>query len=184
MAKKIFLKKELDNDIKHEDEIEILDIVDENDNVIGQKTRGEVYDSGMHNFRAVNVFVENHNGEIWVLKRSEKKYPFPLGLDMSVSGHVHSGETYDDALQRELLEELGMDIRSVKCERLGYLSPYKDGVSAFMQVYRILSDTTPFFNPREFVEGFWGDPKNIIKRIDTGEPAKDDLVRLLKRFYV
>lgn len=36
---------------------EILDIVDENDCVIGQKKRSEIYRQRLCNFRVVNVFV-------------------------------------------------------------------------------------------------------------------------------
>lgn len=120
-----------------EDEDEILDIVDKNDNVIGQKIRAEIYQNKQSNFRVVNAFLENNKGEIFILIRTEEKTPYPLGLDMSIGGHVKSGETYEDALKREMKEELGINISDTHCMFLGYLSPYVDSVSAFMKVYKI-----------------------------------------------
>ncbi len=166
------------------DNEELLDIVDVNDNVIGQKKRGDIYREGKPNFRVVNVFVENARGQLWILRRSARKSYFPLGLDMSVGGHVKSGETYDDALKRELQEELKIDASQVRCQLLGYLTPQEDGVSAFMKVYKTQLEETPKFNTDEFIEGFWCSPKNILERIERGEKAKDDLPKLLKRFYL
>src|SRR5688572_22273564 len=78
----------------NEDNNELLDIVDANDNVIGQKKRADIYREGKPNFRVVNVFAENARGQLWILRRSARKSSFPYGLDMSVGGHVKSGETY------------------------------------------------------------------------------------------
>lgn len=43
---------------------EFLDLVDENDNVVGKKKRSEVYAERLSNFRVVNAFVVNQKGEI------------------------------------------------------------------------------------------------------------------------
>ena len=74
---------------------EFLDLVDENDNVIGQKRWSEVYAEHFSNFRVVNAFVINSKGEIWIPRRSAHKRIFPLCLDMSMGGHVESGESYE-----------------------------------------------------------------------------------------
>ncbi|MDZ4286214.1 MAG: NUDIX hydrolase, partial [Candidatus Sungbacteria bacterium] len=63
---------------------EFLDIVDENDNVIGTKKRSEVYAEHLSNFRVVNAFVRNSKGELWIPRRSADKRIFPLCLDMSM----------------------------------------------------------------------------------------------------
>lgn len=41
---------------------ENLDLVDENDNVIGQKKRSEIYAENFSNFRVINVFIINSQG--------------------------------------------------------------------------------------------------------------------------
>lgn len=85
---------------------EFLDLVDENDNVVGKKKRSEVYAEHLSNFRVVNAFVVNTKGEIWIPRRVADKRIFPLCLDMSMGGHVESGESYEDTLKRETQEEL------------------------------------------------------------------------------
>ena len=61
----------------------------------------------LHNFRAVIGFVKNSNGQFWIPRRVKEKIIYPLALDMSVAGHVSSGETYDEAFEREAREEIG-----------------------------------------------------------------------------
>jgi len=164
-------------------EDELLDLVDEHDQVIGRRSRNEIYREGLNNFRVVNAFLINAAGQFWISRRSAHKRIFPLCLDMSVGGHVASGETYDEAFRRELLEELGLNFDEVDWRILGHLSPHEHGVSAFMQVYEISSNLAPEYNRDDFVEFFWLNPPEILERIQNGDCAKDDLPRLIKRFY-
>lgn len=52
---------------------EILDLVDKNDKVIGVLERSKVYAAGFNNFRAINCFISNNNGQIWIPRRTEHK---------------------------------------------------------------------------------------------------------------
>jgi len=106
---------------------EILDVVDDEDRVIGAMERSEVYARQLTSFRVVNGFLANENGELWIPRRANHKRVFPSHLDVSVGGHVKSGETYEDAFRRELLEELGFGIADVRSRLLGYLTPSKNG---------------------------------------------------------
>ncbi|MGW0704551.1 NUDIX hydrolase [Streptomyces sp. NPDC002643] len=86
---------------------EILDIVDENDQVIGQAPRGEVYARGMRH-RAVFVLARDGEGRIFVHRRTPTKLIFPSLYDLFVGGVVGAGESYDAAALREAEEELGV----------------------------------------------------------------------------
>ncbi len=171
----------MDYTIQHD---ELLDIVDKHDNVISRKRRSEIYREGLKCFRVVNAFLLNSQRKIWIPRRSADKNIFPLCLDMSIGGHVKSGETYEEALRRESEEELSLNTDEADCSLSGYLSPYKNGVSAFMKVYEIRTDETPDYNPKDFTEFFWLTPREVLEKIEKGEPAKSDLSKLIRTFYL
>ncbi|MEH1812384.1 MAG: NUDIX domain-containing protein [Nostoc sp.] len=162
---------------------EILDIVDENDCVIGQNKRSEIYRQRLCNFRVVNAFVINSLGQLWIPRRSAHKSIFPLCLDVSMGGHVETGETYEDALQRELKEELNLELNTLNIRLLGYLTPHQYQVSAFMKVFEIKLDCSPEYNKNDFIESFWLSADDLIKWLYGGESAKSDLLKLVQIFY-
>jgi len=169
--------------IKNEPELdELLDFVDEQDNVIGQKKRSEIYSINSHNFRAINVFIINEEGKIWIPRRVATKKLFPLCLDMSVGGHVKSGETYEQALKRETKEEVDLEIDKIKYRALGHLSPYKHNVAAFQTIYEIKYNQTPNYNKNDFCEYYWYHPLELLEKIKNGEKVKNDLPKLVKFF--
>jgi isopentenyldiphosphate isomerase len=87
---------------------EIVDLVDEEDRVIGQAPRSEVRSRNLLH-REVATIVRNAAGEIFVHRRTDTKDIFPGMYDMFVAGMVTSGESYDQAIRRELQEELGIE---------------------------------------------------------------------------
>lgn len=165
-----------------DDSEEYLDLVDENDVIVGRKPRSQVYAEGLNNFRVINVFIRNSAGQLWIPRRTAHKRLFPLHLDVSVGGHVSSGETYDDAFRRETMEELNIDIEMVSWRLLGKATP-AHGLSAFQTVYEIPYDAEPRFNKNDFLEGYWYHPPHLLRSIEHGEKAKDDLPRLVRLFY-
>lgn len=162
---------------------EYLDLVDEDDQVIGRELRSEIYAEGLSNFRVINAFIVNAKGEFWIPRRSLTKRLFPLCLDMSVGGHVESGETYDQAFARETKEEVNLDVAKVPWRFLAKLTPRQDKVSAYMHVYEIRRDETPRYSLDDFMEHYWFAPQDLLARIAAGECAKSDLPKLVKAFY-
>lgn len=163
---------------------EYLDLVNEQDEVIGRKLRSEVYAENLSNFRVVNAFVVNGEGKIWIPRRAADKRIFPLCLDMSMGGHVESGETYDEAFKRELSEELNIDADENGYRVMGSMNPHQNGTSAFMQVYEVKVSETPKYNPDDFVESFWLTPQEVLDRLSAGDKGKEDLPRLITHFYL
>jgi len=85
----------------------MLDIVDENDKVIGQALKSECHKKGLKH-RCVAIIVMNKKGEILIQKRSPETEECPNKLCISASGHVAKGEDYPESATRELKEELGV----------------------------------------------------------------------------
>ncbi|MFI8534401.1 NUDIX hydrolase [Streptomyces aquilus] len=86
---------------------EILDILDEHDQVVGQSPRGEAYARGLRH-RCVFIQARDAAGRLFVHRRTPTKLAFPSLYDMWVGGVVGAGESYDDAALREAEEELGV----------------------------------------------------------------------------
>lgn len=162
---------------------EFLDIVDQNDKVIGQKLRSEIYSQKLSNFRVVNAFLINEKGQLWIPRRCANKRIFPLCLDASMGGHVSSGETYEEAFKRELMEELNIDSNLVPYKHIGNLNPHQHNTSAFMQVYLIHTNNVPNYNTSDFIEYLWLKPDALLSRLKTGDKSKDDLPKIVKILF-
>lgn len=99
---------------------ELLDIVDEQDQIIGQMERAEVHRRGM-TCRNVQIFFVTPAGEIILQKRSLTKKSYPGRFTSTASGHVTSGESYLEAAVKETLEETGVQLAAVSLQHLGTL---------------------------------------------------------------
>ena len=86
---------------------EMFDVVNEQNEVIGQATRPEVHAKKLLH-RAVHILVFNKNRDCLLQKRSAFKDCHPGLWDSSAAGHVDAGEEPEVAALRELEEELGM----------------------------------------------------------------------------
>ncbi|GAB4505549.1 MAG: NUDIX domain-containing protein [Anaerolineales bacterium] len=86
---------------------ELLDIVNDNDEVIAQAMRSSVHEGGFLH-RGVHAFLFDRQGRLLVQKRSARRAQYPSVWDCSVSEHVKASESYHRAIQRGMLEELGV----------------------------------------------------------------------------
>ena len=91
-----------------DNEQERFPIVDEEGAVIGQATRGECRNGSRLLHAVVHLHVFNSQGELYLQKRPEWKDIQPGKWDTAVGGHIDYGETPEEALRREVREELGI----------------------------------------------------------------------------
>jgi isopentenyldiphosphate isomerase len=87
---------------------EWLDIVDEQDHIVGRAPRGEATAQRLLH-RVAFIRVLDEHGRLFVHRRAPTKLVFPSYYDMFVGGVVAAGESYDEAARREATEELGVD---------------------------------------------------------------------------
>ncbi|MBU0762003.1 MAG: NUDIX domain-containing protein, partial [Candidatus Altiarchaeota archaeon] len=83
---------------------EYLDIVDDEDNVLGRAQRSECHERKLTH-RSVQFFIFDEQGKILVNRRSSNKEFFGGMWSIVLGGHVSSGQTYDEAVMREANEE-------------------------------------------------------------------------------
>ena len=99
---------------------EILDVVNDKDEVIGQAERDEVHRLGLV-CRLVYVCFYTADGQVILQKRSDTKKNDPGKLTTTVSGHIESGQTYLEAAVRETREETGISVKADDLKDLGII---------------------------------------------------------------
>ena len=83
-------------------------LVDEKGETIGKATRKECHSGSKMLHPVVHLHIFNKAGDLYLQKRSINKDIQPGKWDTAVGGHIDYGETVEDALHREVREELGI----------------------------------------------------------------------------
>lgn len=87
---------------------ELFPIVDENGNVLGRISRGEAHGGSKILHPVVHLHVFNSHDELYLQRRPQWKDIQPDKWDTACGGHIGYGENVDEALRREVSEELGI----------------------------------------------------------------------------
>ncbi|MCF3651820.1 NUDIX hydrolase [Synoicihabitans lomoniglobus] len=158
----------MSSDVKAQRDDEIFDVVDENDQVIGQATRAEVHRRKLWH-RAIHVWVFNAAGRIFLQKRSLLKDMAPGCWDSSCSGHLDSGEDYATAAVRELGEEIGLFLAEAP-ERLFTEKAIAATGWEFVSVFQLKHEGPFELHPAEIDEGRWFNVEEVDAMIES-DPA-------------
>jgi 8-oxo-dGTP pyrophosphatase MutT (NUDIX family) len=86
---------------------ELVDIVDDDDRVVGTVTRREMRRRGLLH-RCTYVLIRNGSGEILVHRRTDTKDVHPGAYDVFAGGVCAAGESYEECARREIAEEFGV----------------------------------------------------------------------------
>lgn len=92
---------------------EILPLVDEEGRIVGRAPRGACHRGPGMLHPVVHLEILDSAGRVYLQKRSASKLVAPGRWDSAVGGHVAAGESLDEALARELREELGVTSMSL-----------------------------------------------------------------------
>lgn len=86
---------------------EVVDVVNESDEVLSQITKGEAHEKGLLHRTTIGEVIDSQGRWILVKQSSDRQdagqYVSPVG------GHVKAGESEDDALKREAMEECSIE---------------------------------------------------------------------------
>ena len=145
---------------------EWFDVVDRSDRVIDRASREEVHQNGLLH-RSAHLLVFDGSGRVLLQKRSMVKDRFPGRWDSSVSGHVDSGESYDQCIVREAMEEIGIRLAATP-ERLFKVDACDETDQEFSWVYRTYSEGPFAPNKEEISEIGWftGDEVSHLVKTD------------------
>ena len=83
-------------------------LVNEMGETIGKATRKECHSGSKQLHPGIHLHIFNDTGELYLQKRSMTKDIQPGKWDTAVGGHIDYGETVEEALRREVREELGI----------------------------------------------------------------------------
>lgn len=83
-------------------------LVNEEGETIGKATRRECHSGTKMLHPVIHLHIFNDAGELYLQKRSTTKDIQPGKWDTAVGGHIDYGETVEEALRREVREELGI----------------------------------------------------------------------------
>lgn len=123
---------------------ELIDVLDENGILTGEVlSRDEIHKKGLWH-RAIVVAIVNEKNEVLLQQRSKLKEKNAGMWDISVAGHISTGQDSLSAAAREINEEVNV--------LLGYKTEIKD--FRYMYCYRKEQIFKPDFIERQFYDFF------------------------------
>jgi isopentenyldiphosphate isomerase len=134
---------------------ELLPEVDEEGRVIGQVTRGRAHAGKelkpLH--PVVHLHLFNPKCELYLQHRPSWKDTQPDKWDTAVGGHIDFGEDVMSALQREIREELGLDMEKSRIDVIPITKYVFNCLREreLVYVFKTVSDLKP--SPSEELEG-------------------------------
>ncbi len=145
--------------------MEYLDIIDKDGNVLGRATRDKCHSNPDIIHPVMHCWIFNNEGKVLIQKRSLQKKINPGMQDISCAGHISSGENSEEALLRELEEELGL-----KEAKINFVTKYvfsKKYETELIHLYYIKLDQANFevnLQEEEVEQVEWVDIDEAIKR--------------------
>jgi isopentenyldiphosphate isomerase len=101
---------------------ERIDILDRWGQLTGKTClKSEAHKRGLWH-PCVHIWIYNAQNEVLLQQRVKTKEAFPGYWDVSVAGHIETGEGSRIAGLRELSEELGIDVKPDQLEKIGSFS--------------------------------------------------------------
>ena len=133
---------------------ERIPVVDENGNVTGAVSRADAHCGSKILHPVVHLHLFNMHGDIYLQRRPEWKDVQPGCWDTATGGHVCFGESVEEALAREVEEELG--ITDFQREFLGRYVFESTVERELVFSYKTVYSGSIFVNKEELADGrFW-----------------------------
>jgi isopentenyldiphosphate isomerase len=145
---------------------EIFPVIDDTGCIIASATRTECHSGSKILHPVVHLHLFNKAGKILLQKRSSNKDIQAGKWDTSVGGHVDYGESIEEALFREVREELG--ITSFTPEFTGSYIFESEIEKEMIYAYKTIYEGAIHFNPDEIDEVRFWSQKEIESQLGKG----------------
>jgi isopentenyl-diphosphate delta-isomerase len=168
---------------------ELIQVVDQYDHPLFGATKDDIQKHKLW-YRVARIMVEDGQGNLLLQKRASDKRLFPGRWDNSAAGHVDMGESYLEAAERELAEEVG--IRGVPLEKINRYRSYNEDMNAglilkeWQTVFRAVvpPDTVLDFANDEVQTAEWHSIPDVKSMIGNDlEVATPGLVYAITTYY-
>lgn len=160
--------------------MELFDLYDKDRNKIGKPLpRGQAYPEGTYHL-AVEICVFNSRGKVLIQQRQTFKEGYPGLWTLSAGGSAVAGELSWQAAQRELKEELGIDV-DFSALRPHITEHFDEGFNDIYIIIRDVELADLHLQEEEVKDARWATQEEILHMIETGEflPYRPALIPLL-----
>lgn len=162
--------------------VEYLDIVNERDEVVGRASREEIWRRLLPH-RNVHVMVFNDRGEVALQLRSKNLPYCPGHWCTSAAGHVSSGLSYEEAVRKELLEELGIEPPLKLVSKEFYTVPQRQNLKRYFALFEGRWNGPFVPNPEEVERVEFFTLAEIARMTRRGEKFLPDFLHIFKKYY-
>ena len=131
-------------------------LVNKKDEPIGLMGKMEAHEKGLLH-RAFSVFVFNSKQEVLLQQRAACKYHSPNLWTNTCCSHPRAGETNQQAGERRLQEEMGLQVPLQEVFSFIYKAPFDNGLTEHEYDHVLVgySDAQPQINPEEVASWKW-----------------------------
>ncbi|MFA5107726.1 MAG: NUDIX domain-containing protein [Patescibacteria group bacterium] len=159
--------------------MELIDIVNDHNAVIGRISKDQLYD-GPNNHRIVHVLIFNNKGDVALQLRSRTVAFLPSHWTTVVGGHVQAGETVEQAAKREMVEEIGVAVPFKKLFEIIYVPPQRPDMKKFLTIFKATHNGPFTPNPEDVERVEFFSPNKIKQKIARGKNLHHEMVVIMK----
>lgn len=161
---------------------EILDLVNDKDEIIGEIERSKANSQKDLIHREIVILLLDKTNKILIQKRSKTKKIFPGVWILSVAGHVPKGAEPDKIAHEELKEELGFDTKLIFVDKQLMKYPNESNF-AYFYLGNIPKATQYKLDPTETDEVKTINYDDYKKMTQIGEEFQEGSVYFLEKFW-
>ena len=162
---------------------EIIAVVDDNDNIIGESSRKDVHKNALVH-REIGVVLINSKEEVLLQKRKDN------GMwDASAGGHFPKDMSYEEAAVKEFEEELGIkickeDIEEVTKEKISSQTHVNERFVKIFIVKKDISIKDFSIDKKELTEIKYFDKKELKKLLGVSKKTTSTIKFILEKYVI